>query len=379
MIDALKVALWISLGLLFHTYAGYPLLAFLLSRVRRRTVRQGDDTPDVSLIIAAYNEERVIGDKLENSLALAYPAERLQILVAADGSDDRTVAIAETYRQRGVTVLHHPERRGKSAAISRAVQQARGEILLFADANTVYSRDLVRKIVRNFADPEVGGVSGRKILIEDHEREATAGETAYWGYEAALKTWETRLGSIVTADGEVFALRKSLFEAIPPRVVHDDMYLTLRLVQRGFRVVYENEATSAERASRSIRDEFQLKVRYASAGFQIVRLFRGLLFAPSLFAFQFASHKILRWLAPFFLLACLVLSAAIPQWPYRLLLLAQVAFYGVALAGAALHRHLRLPLIYLPFYFCMGNLAAFYGSLRHLRTGQSQLWHKAER
>jgi len=376
---AAKLVFWISLALLVHTYLGYPLLAFALSRLRRRTVRRGDVTPEVSLIIAAYNEERVLGDKLENSLALAYPPGRLQILVAADGSDDRTVSIAEAYRERGVVVLHRPERRGKSAAISRAVEQARGEILLFADANTVYARDLVHKIVRNFADPEVGGVSGRKILIADHEREATAGETAYWGYEAALKNWETRLGSIVTADGEVFAIRRSLFEPIPPRVVHDDMYLTLRLIQQGYRVVYENEATSAERASRSIRDEFHLKVRYASAGFQIVRLFRGLLLRPSLFAFQFASHKILRWLAPFFLLACLATSAAIPGWPYRPAFLAQVAFYAVAVAGALLHRHVRLPLIYLPFYFCMGNLAALYGSLRHLRAGQSQLWRKAER
>lgn len=372
---------WASLSVVLYTYVGFFALVRLVSLVRSRPVRKGGSEPPVSMIVAAYNEERVIREKIENSLKLDYPKDRLEILVAADGSSDRTADIAREYADRGVRVLHEPERRGKTMALNRAAPEAKGEILFFSDANTFYEPDTVRKIARNFGDPEVGGVSGRKVILEESGRRATKGEKGFWGYEALLKILETRIGSISTADGEIFAVRKALFRAIPRKVVHDDMYLTLDLVRRGYRVVYEPEATSAEAASKSLKDEFFLKTRYASAGYPLVWEFRDLLLPPrGWFGFQFLSHKLLRWAAPF-PLALLFASSLLSSSPWiHAFGLLQAAFYAAALAGGLFSlAKVEVGPLYFPLYFCMGNGAALYGFFKAFGAGQSTLWRKAER
>jgi poly-beta-1,6-N-acetyl-D-glucosamine synthase len=377
---ALAVACWASVGLLLYHYAGFPLLMSLVSRLRPRPVRAAAVTPRVSMIVAAYNEERVIADKCENCLALDYPREQLDVIIAADGSTDQTVAIAGRYADRGIRVLHEPGRKGKTSAINRAAEQARGEILFFSDANTIYAPATLRTLVRSFADPAVGGVSGRKVIREHAERDASRGETAFWGYEAWLKQSESLAGSIATADGEIFAMRRELFQTMPPQVVHDDMYLTLRIVEQGRRVVYEADATSAEYASKNLHDEFHLKVRYASAGYQILGLFRHLLLPPrSWFALEFLSHKLLRWMGFAFLLVTLVTSALLPGPLYRAFTLAQAAFYAVALVGFLVQGRVKAGPLYFPLYFVMGNLAGLYGFVRWFTRGQSTLWRRAER
>lgn len=372
---------WVCVGVVGYTYVGYPVLAWVISRLRPRPVSQAAIQPTVSLVIAAYNEERVIREKIENTLALDYPRDRLEVVVVADGSTDGTVAIAQSYSSAGVRVLHEPGRKGKTSALNRAAGVCTGEILFFSDANTHYDRDVVRQLVRSFADPSVGGVTGRKIILEHADRVATKGETGYWGYESFLKTCESRFGSIVTADGEIFALRASLFEPMPQEIVHDDMYLTLRLVQSGCRVVYETNAISGEHASKNLWDEFHLKVRYASAGFQIVARFPALVLVPTrLFAVQFLSHKILRWMAPVFLIGALVGSAlASGGGLVRVAWWAQVGFYGAALAGLALPARWRPRLLYYPVYFTMGNLAALVGLAKAVLGGQTTQWRRAER
>jgi poly-beta-1,6-N-acetyl-D-glucosamine synthase len=257
---------------------------------------------------------------------------------------------------------------------------AHGSILLFSDANTVYATATVGLMVRNFADPAVGGVSGRKVVLADDARVATDGETAYWTYEAWLKEQESLAGSIVTADGEIFAMRRSLYEPVPAAIVHDDMYLTLRIVQSGHRVVYEAAATSGEHASRTLYDEFHLKVRYASAGYQIVSQFGSLLLPPrSWFAVSFLSHKLLRWMAPFFLIVLFLASAAADGLVYRLMFLAQSAFYVAALAAYPLSQITRSGPLYFPLYFSVMNSAALYGFARYVTKGQTTLWRKAAR
>jgi cellulose synthase/poly-beta-1,6-N-acetylglucosamine synthase-like glycosyltransferase len=371
---------WVCVALVAYTYAGYPVLAWVVSRLRPRPVRREAIEPRVSLVIAAYNEERVIGDKLANTLALDYPKDRLEVVVVADGSTDGTVARARTYAPAGVRVLHEPGRKGKTSALNRAAATCTGEILFFSDANTRYPPDALRRLVRSFADPAVGGASGRKVVLAEESRAATRGEAKYWGYESFLKTCESRIGSIVTADGEIFALRASSFEPMPAEIVHDDMYLTLRLVQAGHRVVYDGEAVSAEPASRSLWDEFHLKVRYASAGFQIVARFPVLTLLPTrLFAVQFVSHKLLRWMAPLFLLGTLIASALLPGVFYGVAWWAQVAFYGAAVVGLALPGTRRPRLLYYPAYFTMGNLAALTGMVRAVTGGQSTQWRRAAR
>ncbi|UCF67343.1 MAG: glycosyltransferase family 2 protein [Acidobacteriota bacterium] len=374
------ITFWLAMAGLIYTFIGYPVLIYSLSKARPRPVRKADTFPRVSLIIAAYNEERVIHEKLRNCFAMTYPRGQLEIIVVADGSSDRTAEIVAGWSGRGVQLMHEPARRGKSAALNRAVPHAEGEIVFFSDANTHYPPDVIEKMVSNFSDSTVGGVSGRKVLLQDLERHATRGETAYWGYESILKSCESSLGSIVTADGEIFALRKSLYEPIPDGFVHDDMFLTLSMVERGYRVVYESEATSAEHASRGLWDEFHLKVRYASAGYQVLKAFAPLLMPPrSLFALQFISHKVFRWMAPFFLIAALVSSGVAGGPFYSTLFVLQIAFYAVALAGMAIQRWVPIKLTYFPLYFCLGNTAALWGAFKYLFAGQSTLWRKAAR
>ena len=372
---------WLSFGLVAYAYAGYPCLALLMSRRRARPVRvDASFRPTVSVIIAACNEASVIREKLENTLQLSYPHHLLELVVIADGSTDATAAIVGEYADRGIRLMHQPQRQGKTAALNRAVAATHGEIILFSDANTFYTPGTIERMVRNFADVEVGGVSGRKIVMEDATRAATDGEVAYWAFETRLKQWESLTGSIVTADGEIFAIRRSFFEPIPRHIVHDDMYLTLGIVSKGSRVVFEADATSAEQASRTLYDEFHLKVRYASAGYQIVGQFRRLLLPPtSWFAIEFLSHKLLRWLAPVFLVVFFISSALAGGGLYRLMFAAQSSFYGVALVGLLLHRWLRPAPLYFPLYFTVMNSAALYGTARFLVRGQTTLWRKAAR
>jgi biofilm PGA synthesis N-glycosyltransferase PgaC len=370
----------LSEGLTLYTYVGYPFGIWTVARLRPKPVMKGCLFPTVSLIIAAYNEERVIEDKLENTMSLSYPKDKLEIILVADGSVDNTVAIAETFRSKGIRVLYEPQRRGKTAAINRAVEASKGEILLFSDSNTVYSEGVIEALMKNFHDPTVGGVSGRKIILQDAMRVANQGETAFWSYESSLKNWESLAGSIVTADGEIFSVRRSLFEPIPPNVVHDDMYLTLAIIKKGYRVVYENDATSGEHASKHLLDEFHLKVRYASAGYQIVSFFRAMLIPPrTLFAFEFLSHKLCRWLAPVFIVMVFASSALLSAPFYRFVFWIQVLFLVLAAIGWRTIGSSNSGMLYFPVYFCMGNLAAAYGLVRYFSSGQSTLWRKAER
>jgi len=377
----MMIVFWISLFLVLFTYVGFFALLYAVSLMKKKPLDKAEIELSVSLIIAAYNEERVIREKLENTLALDYPKGKLEIVVVTDGSIDRTVEIAREYAARGVTVLHEPERRGKTMALNRVVPLTRGEIIFFSDANTHYAPETVRAMVRNFHDSSVGGVSGKKIIRKDLNRKAMKGEEKFWNYEAMLKILETRVGSISTADGEIFALRRSLFETIPRQIVHDDMYLTLRIVKKGFRVIYEPDATSEESASKSFKDEFFLKTRYASAGYQILGEFSDMLIPPrSAFAWQFLCHKLLRWMAPFFLIVLYVASASAHTTIARIFFVLQNLFYGSALLGYFLSRlNVSVGPLYYPLYFCMGNSAGLYGAFKFLRAGQTSLWRKAER
>jgi poly-beta-1,6-N-acetyl-D-glucosamine synthase len=218
------------------------------------------------------------------------------------------------------------------------------------------------------------------VVQEGPDREATQGETAYWSYEARLKTWESLAGSIVTADGEIFAMRRALYDFPPSNVVHDDMYLTVSLVQRGFRVIYEPDATSVEHASRNLVDEFHLKVRYASAGYQIVSRFKGFVLVPThWFAIEFISHKLLRWLAPVFLLLALAASAAIGQPLYTALFAAGVGVLAAAAAAWPFRSAKLSAPLYFPLYFVVMNVAVLYGLGRYVSIGQTTHWRKASR
>lgn len=377
---------WISFGILAYHYLLYPMLVLSLVRIapNRHTynTKLNGDLPSVSLIVAAYNEEKVIVRKIENSLALNYPQELLQIIVVSDGSNDGTSAIVKQYTGQGVVSMHEPARRGKTAALNRSVLAARGDIILFSDANNDYNPDAVRALVRHFDDPSVGGVCGIKRIREARDRESSEGDSLYWRYESAIKLAESKLGSITNGDGEIFAVRRLLYQPMDETVINDDAELTLHIIQKGYRVLYEPEAESYEYASIDIRDDFYVKVRMVAGGFQTIARHASFLLPPrSWFTLAFFSHKVLRWTAPLFLIAMLVTCLALAAEPlYAAILAMQLGFYGLATAGWLMRGRTHLPtIIYVPFYFCAMNTAAFFGLLRYLRRNQQVQWQKAKR
>lgn len=374
---------WASALLVAYHYLMYPLGVIVLAKCWPRP-RPADPTqwPTVTFVIAAYNEERVIDWKIRNTLELDYPRDRFEVIVASDGSNDRTGEIVRSYADRGVVSLHQAERRGKTAALNRAVAAAKGEIVVFSDANNEFSHDAIRVLVRHFADSNVGGVCGAKRIKPAEERESSMGDSLYWRYESAVKVAESRIHTISNADGEIFAIRRSLYRYVPEHIINDDAEITLNLVDQGKRILYEPLARSYEYASLHIRDDFFVKVRMVAGGYQTLAEHpRELLPWKSWFAWSFFSHKTLRWLAPVFLIFAFTASALLAGDPgYRLLFVAQAAFYAVAALGAVLIGRIRMSApIYIPYYFTVMNAAAFLGLVRFLQRTQTVHWRRAQR
>ncbi len=238
----IPVFFWVFFAIILYTYLGYPLILFLLARIKSVKTLKGSWQPTVTLLIAAYNEEDCIARKLENSLQIAYPVDKLQILVAADGSDDQTVAIVNSFASKGVAISYQPLREGKMAAISRAMELARGEIIVFSDANNLYPADTIQALVDPMIDPRVGGVSGAKTIVWSNDTFGHS-EGSYWKYESFIKQQETRLSSCTAVSGEIFAMRRGLFEAAPRGIINDDFFLAMHILRKGYRVVYTQRGT----------------------------------------------------------------------------------------------------------------------------------------
>jgi len=381
---ALEVVAWSCFALAAYHYVVYPLGVIVLARIageRKRVVAAGARQPTVAVVIAAFNEERVIRAKLQNCLELTYPRELLTIVVAADGSSDRTPDLVREMADPRIVCLHEPERRGKGAALNRAVAASTADVVVLSDANNYYSPDAIERLVANLEDPAVGGVTGAKRIFEARDRAAAAGDGLYWRYESLIKTAESRLGGTVTADGEIFALRRAQYAPIPRHVINDDMHLTLRLVDQKLAVVYEPAATATEEGSLTMREDFNVKVRMIAGGLQNVGGEWRTVFGSGAFTFKFVSHKILRWFMPVFMLGFAVSCALLVRTPvYALLLAGQGLFYAFAGIGAWLNAGGRRPsMFYVPFYFVTMNLAAAGGILKFLRGAQTPLWTKAAR
>lgn len=369
---------WIALGALAWTYVGYPLLIAGLARWRPRPAQTADMTPAVSLIIPAYNEETCIAARIENALALDYPRERIQIMIAADGSTDATVTIAQRYADRGVLVLHQPERRGKMAAMTRAVSFATGELLVFSDANSFLDPTSLRLLVRYFADPQVGCVSGAKH-VRSAEAAQARGESLYWRYESWLKSRESSVGSAMGAIGEFFAVRRELYPLQSGTAIVEDLDLSMALLLQGWRVLYVASAVATETASPTLAAEWERRSRNIAGGFEVcLRILPHFRPRHAWLAFQFVSHKVLRWTAVFWMLLAWIGSLALSaQPPYRLLALLQSSFYMLAGTGYLLERAGRpwRPLQIL-FYFCFGNFTALGGFWRFVTRQQTAVWKK---
>lgn len=375
----MELLLWLSIFLVVYVYAGYPVLLLVKQKwfgARPRSV--ADIEPPVTLVISAYNEEDVIAEKIENSLALDYPADKLEVMVVSDCSSDRTDEIVQGYRARGVRLLRMAERGGKTAGLNVAVPQAAGDIVIFSDANAMYDAGVVRKFVRNFADATVGAATGESRYVVDDGDTSTASENLYWRYELALKRLESQLGSLVGGDGAIYAIRKALYRPLQPSDL-SDFVNPLQIVSQGYRNVYEGEAVSYEKGGESFDKEFRRKVRIVNRAWRGMMSMRHLLnpFRYGFFAIQAISHKLLRWLVPVFMLLAFFSNLLLIEHGgiYELLFGAQVAFY--ALAGIGLlqrNREQIARLFYIPYYFCLVNWASLRGIIDHFRGETYTVW-----
>ena len=370
-----KILFWGSLGALAWTHAGYPLTAAALARVRPRPVRKGDETPSVSLVVAAHDEEDVIGPRLENLLELEYPADRLEIVVASDGSTDRTDEIVERVAATTPQVrLLRCERAGKGAAQNRAVADVESEVVAFGDANSRWEPDALRRLVRSFTDPEVGYVCGQLRL---ESPDGTNREGLYWRYELWQRESESALGSITAGNGAIYAVRRSDYLGWDdPRIGHD-FGLPFRLAQRGRRSVYEPEAVAWEKPARDPEDEYRRKVR------MMTRSWRPLLdgslarTGDPLYAAELVSHRVLRYGSGVLHVVLLGTSVALASAgrAYRLALAAQVGWLALALAG---RKRLPVPGAGLAYYYLLTTAATAEALARYLREGSPATWEKAE-
>ena len=363
-----------------YVYVGYPLLLFVVSRVWTRRVAKAPVTPTVTMVIAAYNEEQAIAGKLDNSLALDYPADRLDIMVTSDGSTDGTNRIVREYEARHpgrVTLLDLP-RAGKTAGQNRAAEVARGEILVFSDATTIYDSGAVKAMVANYADPLVGSVGGDVRYVRAGEEATGKGRQMYWNYEASIRRWESQIFTVIGATGCIYSLRRSLYTHLDPAAISDFVQPAKALLQ-GYRSVVEDDATCYEVAeSKQMGEELRRRARVVHRGIRGVGYMAEVLnpFRHPFLCFQIVSHRLLRWGIPFLLIAAFVANAFLLDAPfYQLTLALQLAFYGGALAALVLDRwHIRPRGLFVPLYFCLVNLAPLIAVWSLLKGEKKIVW-----
>lgn len=380
---------WFGLFIVFYTYIGYGILLYFLVRIKETVKKKAIhplpvSLPDVTLFIAAYNEEDIVRQKMENCRNLSYPADKLRIVWVTDGSDDHTNERLAAYED--VSIFFTPERKGKTAALNRGMQYVSTPYVVFTDANTMLNTEAIKEIVRCFSNPKVGCVAGEKRVDTQSAQGATAGEGFYWKYESALKDLDDRLYSAVGAAGELFAIQTRLFEQMPSDTLLDDFILSLRIAAKGYKIAYCKEAYATETASLNMKEEEKRKIRIAAGGLQSVWRLRGLfnIFRYGMLSFQYISHRVLRWtLTPLmlFLLLPVNLILALSGNPFYIgTLTLQLLFYAAAYAGYRMEqRNLRNKLLFIPYYFIFMNVNVIRGFFYLNKNKGNGAWSKAKR
>ena len=378
MIVAAEVVLWICVTVCVYVYFGYPALLWVLSRVRERPVRAADHTPLASFVIAAYNEERVIGDKIANTLALDYPEDRIEVLVVSNGSTDRTEEIVRSWNDPRVRLIALP-RPGKMHALNEGAKAATGEILVFTDADFLLDRHTLRLLASKFADPEVGGVCGARNTTVRREGDATSeGEGLYARWDKWQKTLESRIGSVFAADGLLYAIRRTLYTPIADLHAADDIWVSTRIPIQGYRLLFEPNATAYELAGVDADQEFKRRIRVTNHSVRGLLTLGTHLFTHGFYSLELLSHKLVRHLIPFFLVPLFIVSAFLAAYRpiYLLAFSGQVALYALALIGWALRGRPigRAKPFFIPYFFCFVNGAALFGVLAILRGSKTEAW-----
>jgi cellulose synthase/poly-beta-1,6-N-acetylglucosamine synthase-like glycosyltransferase len=371
-------AFWIAGFALIYVYIGYPMLSRVLALCFGKPWKKEDIIPPVTLLIVAYNEQDIIEDKIKNSLSLNYPSDQLTIMVCSDGSTDETNAILSRYQDRGITAHMFPVRSGKMSVINQVVPLIKSEIVVFSDANTMYMSDCILKLVRNFADEQVGAVSGKVNLVDATHNHGLS-EKLYWKYEWLIHKTESTMRSQIGVDGAMYAIRRELFLGAMNNVVNDDLVIGLKVAMQGKRVVFEGEAIGYEASEETLKGEFQRRVRITAGAVQSI-LNREVLpgIRQLLLLFQFFSHKVLRWAAPLALLCVFLSCVMLIQEPfYRLAFIGQSLFYSLGLLGYLIRS--TTSWFSVPMYFCAMNLAVGVGLVWGFLARQQGTWDRLER
>lgn len=388
----MTIVFWILALLFFYAYFGYALVLYVLTRFIREKEApvlppNKKDWPNVTLFVTAYNEIDILNKKIENCFALDYPRDKFTIVFVTDGSTDGSDKFLK--EQDGITVYHNDERKGKINAMNRGMQFVSSEVVVFTDANTNLNKEAIQLIAAQFTDPKIGCVAGRKKVISGSESNAAGtGEGLYWQFESWLKKLDARFFAPVGAVGELFSIRRSLFETIPSDTILDDMVISFNIIEKGFRLTYAPGAVATETASFNMTEELKRKVRIAAGGWQTMFRTTKLLnpFKHPRLSFQFFSHKVSRWtFAPwcFFLLYPINIYLAITtrgNLYWLALLIFQTFFYLLALVGKLSDKKTKkISLTFLPYYFTAINFATLRGQLRYFKGKQPAAWDKAKR
>ncbi|MFC4232080.1 glycosyltransferase family 2 protein [Parasediminibacterium paludis] len=387
----MTVIFWVSLFIIFYTYIGYGIVLYVLVRIKRLFIKpiklvDGSFTPSLTLIVAAYNEASVIEEKIQNTLQLIYPKDKLQLIFVTDGSIDNTPTVIAQYPE--IKLLHKAGRSGKINAVHRAMGEVNTEIVVFTDANTFLNENALLRIAKHYINPKVGAVSGEKRVAIEANADATAGEGFYWKYESALKKWDAELYSVVGAAGELFSVRTDLYVAVEPDTLLDDFMISMKIAMQGYKIAYDADAYAMESSSENLKEEYKRKVRIASGGIQSIIRTRKLfnpIFMP-LLGFQYLSHRVLRWtITPFLMILVVFVNAYLlfdnVNWLLAIIMVGQLGFYSLAALGWLLERkEVRIKILFIPYYFCFMNYCVLVGIYRYFFTQKSSvLWDKAKR
>lgn len=388
----IELLFWISLATIVYAYIGYPLLMWFISffvAQAKLELPSKEKLPKVTLFVTAFNEELFVDAKMQNSLSLNYPKDKLDIVWVTDGSDDNTNELLKKYPE--AKVYFEPERRGKVHAMNRGMSLVEGDLVIFSDGNTTLGKDTVMEMVKKFQDEKVGCVAGEKrIELNEFDDAASSGEGIYWKYESWLKKLDGKVGSCIGAAGELFAVRKALFTPVNTQAILDDFMISMRLAMNGYRVAYADKAFAIEKASADVGEEMKRKIRIAAGSIQTLIWLLPLLniFQYGLLSFQFISHKVFRWVVvPLTLWFALFLNIEL-VWHgsmgnpmiYQVLLVLQLAFYAFVLLGKAFeHKSIKMRFLFVPYYFFMANWAMWLGLRRYLSGKQSVNWERAKR
>lgn len=372
----MKIIFWMAILIISYTYIGYPVIVYIISLFYKKPVKRTYPYPTVSIIMAVHNEEKNIERKIQSLLELDYPDSRVEILIGSDGSHDKTDEIVSPHINGRIKLYRQPERKGKPGILNLLAKEAKGEILVFTDARQALDKSSVDELVKNFADPKVGSVSA-ELCFEGEANKTGAGMGLYWNYEKFIRKYESRIGSMMGATGALYAIRRELFTELPEDLILDDVYIPMKIVENGYRAIFDKKARIYDRYSINPKEEFLRKTRTLAGNFQLFTYLSWLANPlKSIVSWQFISHKFLRLIVPYLLMTVLLSNFYLRNNThfYKITLELQILFYAFALCGMFFKQRNRL--FDVPYMFCVMNFAAVAGLYRFIMHKQDVLWER---